>query len=156
MAVLQKNLTSSMFLCGLPCEESLLISLVSDTIRAWIADCYNSVLHQLGSDWSPTFTRRTFPAGSERMQAETEDYLVEWRGCVAQLVNLISPVACFSEVFGILVLKRMLFSSLSFIFPVSKDDPGFIIVSLQPFVVAVIPSLCAQLVMTINGKSMAF
>lgn len=68
------------------------------------------------------FSHGTFPAGSEGMQAETEDYLVEWRGCVAQLVNLISPVACFSEVFGILVLNRMLFSSpsLSFTFLVSK------------------------------------
>lgn len=97
----------------------LWISMVSDTICG-IADCYNSVLHlaQIGAQ----FSHGTFPAGSERMQAETEDYLVEWRGCVAQLVNLISPVACFSEVFGILVLNRMLFSSpsLSFTFPVSK------------------------------------
>ena len=97
----------------------LLISTVSDTICG-IADCYNSALHlaQIGVQ----FSHGTFPAGSERMQAETEDYLVEWRGCVAQLVNLISPVACFSEVFGILVLNRMLFSSLllSFTFPVSK------------------------------------
>lgn len=92
--------------------------LLSHTICG-ITDCYNSVLHlaQIGAQ----FSHGTFP-GSERMQAETEDYLVEWRGCVAQLVNLISPVACFSEVFGILVLNRMLCSSpsLSFTFPVSK------------------------------------
>ena len=34
--------------------------------------------------------------------AQMEQGLVEWRGCVAQLLNLISPVACFSEKRGVL------------------------------------------------------
>lgn len=39
---------------------------------------------------------------SAAMAAQMEVGLVEWRGCVAQLLNLISPVACFSEERGVL------------------------------------------------------